>query len=911
MVVPVGYEAFHSLRRKGVTFVCLLLAATLMSSTTIYVDSYSIYYWNDATNIGDFAISVHGDFLQGLEEEIREFDGVVASEILNRQYANLFKTVDEYSHGISGEVFFPSEAFLAAFPNVFQIIEGRFPQNESEIAIPLNQVNLWNWISGEIGEEFEYSTDYEGELVPLTVVGVFDTDERIDEMDAGWFFSSLIGILHPSLMGEYVYSEILVNVDRTGITPFNAASGRDYLINLDNQIRDANINCWVDNHLLRAVNGYLTWQLIARLGQIYRSGATVILILMILFLVIRFNVNERRYESDMLMARGASESDVNRIVNREIIVLSFVTCLVGLASGVIVSRFAMASSGYFVIDLSKMWSEPLLISLDSLVVSLIGGLLLPIAALLLYRKYYSTRRTLDRGRGRLAKIVHGFGVIKWDSLVVLVAGVLWISFQFGGQVVQSIPILSLVASIIPLPVFLGVASLVIKGLRRASSSMSRALKGPFGEVASSVGIRRIGKEASSAGPTIMVLVLAISIAWNSAVIDSTLPVTYKYHSQFALGADAVFHLHPSHEDSWQALLENVTAHPATENAIIVKEATLFLSDAWGSGVSLVGIEPEAYSKIGYDFRGNRMNQSDTLQDLQKLAQNPSGIIISSDIASDYEFSVGDTIRFFNFDTPPSIYEFVVLAVTEAIPGHLHRSIEYSSYWWEQHIGARRAWIHQSRVEELLNATGWANYYCLASAVPGGNTTQLGLDIIETGGGYALLNNEWGSVSIELAAYTGNTNYLMDRAVDTVSSILAIGAILGAFGIYAAEGIRTRRREIALLRSMGAQKTLVIETQGVELIVLTLIGLLLLLIYGPLYISNSLLGSVTSYSSWAHLFPIALFPTVPWLVVALVLAIFVSSMILFVLAVTVLSTRINIAASLNAAWAEAGPYGGDL
>jgi len=44
-----------------------------------------------------------------------------------------------------------------------------------------------------------------------------------------------------------------------------------------------------------------------------------------------------------------------------------------------------------------------------------------------------------------------------------------------------------------------------------------------------VGVRRIGKEASSAGPAVMVLVLAISLAWNNALVDSTLPATHLNH----------------------------------------------------------------------------------------------------------------------------------------------------------------------------------------------------------------------------------------------------------------------------------------------------------------------------------------------------------------------------------------------
>jgi hypothetical protein len=42
---PAGYEAFHSLRRKGVTVLCFLLASTMAIGITVYVDSYSVHEW--------------------------------------------------------------------------------------------------------------------------------------------------------------------------------------------------------------------------------------------------------------------------------------------------------------------------------------------------------------------------------------------------------------------------------------------------------------------------------------------------------------------------------------------------------------------------------------------------------------------------------------------------------------------------------------------------------------------------------------------------------------------------------------------------------------------------------------------------------------------------------------------------
>ena len=67
----------------------------------------------------------------------------------------------------------------------------------------------------------------------------------------------------------------------------------------------------------------------------------------------------------------------------------------------------------------------------------------------------------------------------------------------------------------------------------------------------------------------------------------------------------------------------------------------------------------------------------------------------------------------------------------------------------------------------------------------------------------------------------------------------------------------------------------------------------------------------AYSAWSFLFPVAVFPVIPWATLVIVLMFFIISTVLFIGIIAVLGSRINIAMALNAAWAEAGPYGDDM
>ena len=204
----------------------------------------------------------------------------------------------------------------------------------------------------------------------------------------------------------------------------------------------------------------------------------------------------------------------------------------------------------------------------------------------------------------------------------------------------------------------------------------------------------------------------------------------------------------------------------------------------------------------------------------------------------------------------------------------------------------------------------SNYLCVG-LVPNANGTVVAEDVIESGGSVAIIGNSWESVTQNVDTYVGNVMYKMERSLDTMLTVLTVGTIVGAFIIYAVEGMRSRRREIALLRSIGASKSLIIKSQAAEMLVLLLFSLLLLLGYSPLFLTTSVASAGISYSSWYQIYPISVFPVIPWIDIIVVLTFFIASVSIFILAIAAVSSRINLASTLNTAWAEASPYGGDF
>jgi ABC-type antimicrobial peptide transport system permease subunit len=143
------------------------------------------------------------------------------------------------------------------------------------------------------------------------------------------------------------------------------------------------------------------------------------------------------------------------------------------------------------------------------------------------------------------------------------------------------------------------------------------------------------------------------------------------------------------------------------------------------------------------------------------------------------------------------------------------------------------------------------------------------------------------------------------------TFLTVGSIVGAFSIYAVEGLRARRREIALLRSIGASKNTIVVAQGAEMLVLVLFSLFLLLVYSPLFLSTSLSSAGVSTSVAYEIYPVAVFTVIPWYTIIAVLGFFLVTVTAFIIIIAALSSKIKLSEALNDAWAEAGPYGGEV
>ncbi|MHA1929605.1 MAG: ABC transporter permease [Candidatus Thorarchaeota archaeon] len=927
--MPVGYGSFSGLRRKSVTLLCVLLASTTAMGITVYVDSYSVHEWTKSVDsIGPIGMTVTDDQdnVDNILGDVQEIPGVESAEMIEYAYGemtNLNDTPenpwDYYSD--TCRLGIPHEDYMTTFQGAYDFTSGGIPETDDGIAL---HHQFADQLNARVGDSVVY-VQQQGMVavtLDLEVVGIFSFASETEGSQYYDYYNEMHALVASSHFGVFMGDiKIHVGVDQTQLSPFNARGSLDFVMQIAENIRllDSDYDgafgfsrYYVQNEAANGINQYLNWQMSTRIAQLMGGGGAILLVCMVILLAIRYNVNERRFESTMLMSRGAAKSDIENIILKELFKLSIVGTILGVGVGILLSRIALGSVGFFQFDINLILNEPMLITMESLLISVFVGIFLPLLCYIGYNFFFSTKKRVEEGTGKLSKLTRVFKFLRWDFLLLIGSGLLLIALTASGSLLRLIPLLSFVIVLTPLAMFVGLGSILIKALRRGANTIAKGMSVAVGPLSSSVGIRRIGKDASSAGTAILVLVLAMSFAWTNAIIASSMPLTKTNQAKFAFGADATFHLDSSASNQWANFTQNVTNHELTESVTRLSIVQLYLSAQSDDNIDAIGMDPAEYSRIGYDYDGTRLNESALSEMLLALELNPTGAIVSQDIAESYDLSIDDSLRGFSEygSDDRSVFAFKVIGIYNALSDARFTDTgtlgTYYSYYSEV-VGSRNIWVNSEYLESQIFLENESYNILCASTVDGANGTALVADVLDSGGWSVLNNQNWASVSFDVELYLSQTTYHMDRAVSTMTTIASVAIIFGAFTIYAFEGITARRREIALLRAIGADMSQVIKAQIAELLVLALVSFGLLAIYGPLHITNALMN----YSSSTYTFPEPVFITVPYMMLLEIALFFIGSILIFVIAIAALSSRINLSESLNSSWAESGPYGGDV
>ncbi|MFW9844990.1 MAG: FtsX-like permease family protein, partial [Candidatus Thorarchaeota archaeon] len=613
-VVSNNHNGYSVRQRLVVTAICLTLAPSLVASISIYVDSFSVNEWAEQIEIGPVSMMVSGPGVKEAIGEFKEIPGVTNVSGLDSAHGYLTRRNVIYGFETSGNVYSLSEDYLEKFPTTFTLRTGRWPQNESEIAIP---ATLAEQTFTGIGWQVNYSYGSVYPLSLLTIVGTYE--QSSGDLYSHYYYSSIGVVVESRLDVNTTRTRAYLDVDKSPITPYDANGALLYLSGISDEIRNLYpgypeevlySGFLVFDYLSSGIRSYIDWRNSIRFEQITRAAGIVLLVMFMVVLAIQFNLSNRKLEASFLRARGSTERRIELLIVRELLSLAALSGILGTFFGFMISRIAIASTGYLRLDLGLLLTSPILLTQDTVLLILGVTFGLPSITYLGIKFFTVGKARVTEGKGRLGKLTKGMRIIRWDIGILAISLALMFAFYTSDAVIQRNPIYSLILPYLPIPIFGAVGSLVIKGLARGANAFSKIAGKPLGRIPASIGVRRIARSSKSAGLVIMVIVLAVTLSWNNAVTDTSLPETREKHAKFTIGGDIIFHLKKSQTELWSEFSTNVSSSVDVLSSTTVSMRRLFLSSGYSGSVDFVIFNPEEYSKIGYDYLGNRLNDSD-------------------------------------------------------------------------------------------------------------------------------------------------------------------------------------------------------------------------------------------------------------------------------------------------------------
>lgn len=861
---PSSNLALTKNKRRSITLISFFLITSLLASVSIFIDSNSIQSWKDNTNTGEVAMMVQGDSLDTIADKIQNVPYVANTGIAETAKAYLRMDKNDVFVGspddpldpmflMVGQAFSLETGFVSKFPNEFAIVEGRYPQNSSEIAIPEADAQRW---SIHIGRMMNYSHGLNEEKRTVFCVGFFvvaNNSLRATTTNAIAIVTS--EVLNPEIKQTKVY----VDVDRSIVSIFDPVGSLERLGIIEKNILELNpeaaryYQIYISDFLETGINSYVDSLTVERYRQISRAQNIILISGMLTFFSTRFNISMREKESGMLVARGVSRRRYVRIILTELIALSISAGLLGLLAGSVLKQIVTLSIFNSNQSSMSIYCSSTLISLDTILFVVLTSILLPIFG-------YVSNEMVQSGKqrkvehGRVAKLVKGIKMIRWDVTVIVVIILLTLSPFSNIQLIENNSLLLIIFTMSPIVLFLALASFLSKSLVLLTRIISGVAKRSGIGICSVLGIRSLDRTIRFSLPAILILSLIFGIILNSSAAAESIPVTKRYNSQFLIGGDISFSLDREQSDQWINFTQAVRLQEETAEVSLVSIDKLSLSEGKAGLVEYIAIDPIEYSHVGYTCNGISLDKSNQNGLLTQLQENPEGAILTSDVANGYGLSIGDTLRVFSFGIDSQTVEFNIIGIISTIsrPQVLGRppleSVE----------GYTRIWLNRNYLTSLVNLNDTDYTFLTVRTQSGVNGTQFGQYVLDDLGFTNIIDEGWSAVSTELDAYLHQQDYLLDRAIDSLQSFQMIFWLAVIVLIYESSRRYLDSTRDTILDTMGATKWQLTKIHFSEIIALILISTIITIIFAPVFVTTTLKLASIQYQDWAYRFPAELF-----------------------------------------------------
>jgi hypothetical protein len=857
-------------RRRALAIICFIFAVSLPASVFIFIDSNSYQTWEQCIDIGSVAMKVFGDNLESKINQIANISYVTKACLVKTAEATIRMDKYDIYFGspndpnnpmflLQGNAYSLSEDFINNFPQEFEIVEGRYPQNSSEIAIPLTFAAAAGW-NIPIGRMMNYSHTLNGPKRTVFVVG-FCRLSLEDPMRA--VATNAVAIVTPEVLNPtYTREEVYMDIDRQIITPVDPRGSLNLLYQIEGRVKAiANSGSPlfnVDNYFARGIETYNDFISLERSRQVTRLQTILLLSGLFSFLAVRYIMIYEEDFTNFKRMRGASRINIIGSNMIELWILSLVALIPSIFIASFLSEIGELSTDYLRFNMALMQNETLIISTDSLIIVGLASFILPVIGLIAHKLVRGSSRR-DMERGRLARITRVFQLAKWDIFIYVLIGVFSIGMFLSAQSISQNPVLLLAAIFIPVPLFFAAAGLFSKGASLITRVSSKILHPTVRKVPALVGIRSFSNNDRLSILTVFILALVLSSTLSNEITSTSLVQTHLDQTRYLIGGDISLKLDGIEGHQWDNLSKSLLQQDDVRAVSYVSIGSLSLSEGTSGTFELVAIDPEQYSHIGYTYLGESIDESYQKSLLESLETNPEGAILTNDIALEYDLTVGDTLRVFSFGDNPMTAEFSIMGLADAIT----RPSLIVGTTSDEVIGTSRIWLNRNYVSGLVDLNTTTETYLCARTEIGTNTTLVLEDILRNYNFVVLGVNQWSAITSEMKSFQMKADFVSDRAIDSMLSIGMICSIFAVFFVYEIRELYESRGEYALLKLMGLSRKSILKIKLAGALNVIFLSFLLIVLFCPWYILNSLGLEFLEYNSWGYNFPVAIMIQIDW------------------------------------------------
>ena len=890
-------------RTRYISLITFLLCSMMVSSLLIYTDSRSIYVWNWETNVGPASFIISSESVHEYVEEFRNVPGIVCAETIelcwcelltyiippvNQSVSVFLQSSDQKQHTYRplapyepppvetpAIAAYLKPSFRSSFPELYAAIEGRLPNNDSEIAVA-------SWLADRFradpGTQVNYTRGFPLITSNVTIVGIFSQPVTNNSLELHYIKADVIvtaGLFGTRDYESYVYADI----DRSLISPQNPRGALNYLLDIDEKLRRVDPEFrvtkqwtmfYVDDLLAIGVNSYIAWLNDARVSQMLRSSGFLFLGFIVSSMGVHFYRITKETEVEVLRARGASSTRMIFTQYRDVLVLTAYSIPLGLLGGFLLSRLGLVCVSFFTFDLSRIPELPFLLSINAIVTVILLTFLVPFLMIIGQGTTDRIRSSPFVSGSRLAKYTRRIHTIRWELLTLLASLIVFGSIIQQGSLVAQTPDFKIALVVIPLVLALSITSLSIKGIKILSAIISRILNPLFSKVPSSIGIRRFGRNNKIAGPTMLVLILTMSLTWSSLIVSTTVPSTALGHTRFAIGGDLAFKLDTINTSKWNSFTQNVSTHELVEAVSQIIVRTLYMTSSVSSATDFVSITPSEYLQVGYDSTGTPLEQSPLGSFLDLLDANPSGVVITRDLSVLYDLKVGDTLRACTInDTEFIPHPFSILGITDCLPESLVTESGFNFLEGEE-IGLGRVWMNSEYAEPLFSGGPISNSLLCVRMTDISECDELVESIIDSGGLSAIDELGIATVESELGTALDNPLFVIERSIDTMLALISMFSVVVIFTIYSIESKDEYQKQNAILLTLGVEHNSLKTTNVVEILAASLVSLVVLLPVSPIFIISSIVIYLIDIGARMFQFPSPILITTPWISILIIL-----------------------------------------